>query len=171
MADRKLTLNFGINNEHDLFNKLKRDLDKLLNEASINDHIKTIDNTYNFLITAYHLSYDWTKDDKYKIKKEIIPESFKDLLTAIKFLANSSKHKELTNKLNENTVENVTEPKVSNYWDYIYGDQINIKINGREESLSLLSGALMEYIEWLLDDLKTIDEIPEKVKNFRLMEN
>lgn len=166
-----LVLNFGINNEHDLFNKLKRDLDKLLNEASINDHIKTIDNTYNFLITAYHLSYDWTKDDKYKIKKEIIPESFKDLLTAIKFLANSSKHRELTNNLNENTVEEVTKPIVANWFDYTYGDQVNIKICGRQESLSLLSESLMQYFEWLLDDSKIVNEIPEKVKNFRLMEN
>ena len=80
MSNKKLTLNFGINNEHDLFNKLKRDLDKLLNEASTDNHTKTIDNTYNFLITAYHLSSDWTKDDKYKTKKEMIPKSFENLL-------------------------------------------------------------------------------------------
>ena len=165
-----LTLNFGINNEYDLFNKLKRDLDKLLNEASIDEHTKTIDNTYNFLITAYHLSYDWTKNAKYKRKNEIIPDSFKDLLTAIRFLANCSKHRELTNNLNENTVDNVTEPIVADYWTYMYGNQINITINGKQESLILLSEPLMKYFEWLLDDSKTLDEMPDEVNNFRLME-
>ncbi len=165
-----LTLNFGINNEYDLFNKLKRDLDKLLNEASIDDHTKTIDNTYNFLITAYHLSYDWTKNVKYKRKKEKIPKSFKDLLTAIRFLANCSKHRELTKYLNENTVENITEPIVGNYWDYMYGNQVYITINGIQESISILSEPLMKYFEWLLDDSKKLDEMPDEVKNFKLME-
>ena len=54
------------------------DLDKLLNEASTDNHTKTIDNTYNFLITAYHLSSDWTKDDKYKtVAKKILNQILK----------------------------------------------------------------------------------------------
>lgn len=159
-----LILNFGINSEYDLYEKLKRDLEKIL--SGNHDTTATIDNTFNYLITAYHLSYDWTKDDKYSKKKESLPETFNNLLTAIKFLANCSKHKELKNRLSENTVEEVTEPTVGNYYDYVYGDQILITINGKQESLSLLSEPLMVYFEWLLDDSKNIEDIPLKVKNF-----
>lgn len=102
--------------------------------------------------------------------KEKIPKSFKDLLTAIRFLANCSKHRELTNKLYENTVENITEPIFGNYWDYMYGNQVYITINGIQESISILSEPLMKYFEWLLDDSKKLDEMPDEVKNFKLME-
>ena len=124
-------------------------------------------NTLNFSITAWHLHNDWTKEKhNYSAKKEKLPNEFKKLITAIRFLANSSKHKELTKGIEKNPISEVTKPIITNYYDYIYGEQVTIKINDKYESLSLLTVPLMDYFEWLLDENKTVDEIPDSVDKF-----
>jgi len=165
-SQSKLTLFYGISNKYDLFKKLKYDLNKLLNEANLDRNI-TIYNTFNFLITAWHLHNDWTKEKSIYIeKKEKLPYEFKELIKAIKYLANGSKHKELTKGIEKNPIQEATKPIITNYYDYIYGEQVTIKINDKYESLSLLTVPLMDYFEWLLDDNKTADEIPNSVDKF-----
>ena len=80
----------------DLFNKMKKDLEVLLDEINT-------DNIFNFFVTAYHLK-DYVKNEFGEINEDEIRnfENMNQFLDIAGFIANKGKHFKLNNERYEN---------------------------------------------------------------------
>ncbi|MGL4500537.1 MAG: hypothetical protein ACRCU2_15830 [Planktothrix sp.] len=85
-----MSLKYGFDNARDLFEKLKRDAEKLGNEV-------TSDNMFNFIVTAYHIK-KWIENDDSDSNKQDIRDKAKELqkteeiINICENLAKANKH-------------------------------------------------------------------------------
>jgi hypothetical protein len=140
-----------LNNAEELFEKLKWEEARLLDGWGIYD-------SFNFVVTAYHLYYDWIKCGKAATQsqsdraKSLTQEPL-DLFQAVADLANGSKHFILDHKgaKDRQVVTEVTDLTCAGWDSYIFGDMVHIKFGIYFLSMSEMSALVMKYLEWIIE--------------------
>jgi hypothetical protein len=149
--DVEKVLTFGFNSAQDVFEKLKRDAIKLEKDY------RSKDECFNFLLTAWHLYYDWMKNDiklsqLAKNKHELAKPAMGSMAHALEVVANSNKHIRVRNN------RNVTETKygeVVDWYSFFKGDFPTIITDKAEYPLWRMKDILIEYFEWIFDGNET----------------
>lgn len=150
-----------------MFEKLKWDEARLVESWSVYD-------SWNFVVTTYHLYEDWIRKDNsiaspaQRARLKNLPDEAKDLFQAMRQIANASKHFDLHGKRkDEQTVGEISDLGVSDYDSYFFGDMISIPYDGRLVSISAASALVMRYFEWVIygGDKASLDEMNATLAN------
>ena len=156
-------LKIGIDTVNDLRHKLSFEKQRVLEKHHPYDF-------FNFVVTAWHLYHDWMKHDKdnrprlfYK-KVNSSPQQMKDLVNAIRDLANGSKHFSLDKPSDEKkVVTDIHEPEIRNFYTYFFGAQSGISIAESYYTIGELVEIIDNYFNWLFDDSISSDDFPESI--------
>jgi hypothetical protein len=158
ISEKKKALTFGFNSAYDVFEKLKRDAEKL-RESPLSK-----DECFNFVITAWHLHHDWMKKDvnlsqlaiaKHEKSKSVM----KSMMHALEVVANASKH--ITARNNKN-VKDTKLVEQLDYYSYYKSSFFPAIITDKAEyTLWKLQQIMVAYFEWIFDESETnADEMP-----------
>nr|WP_314540173.1 hypothetical protein [uncultured Massilia sp.] len=154
----------------DLFDKLKWELNRLQNGWGIYD-------SFNFIVTAHHLYYDWIDEGKAASaeqveRKNALPQDAKDVFQAIVDVSNSCKHWHLTNpgSLKRQVVLEVAEPSIASLDAYVWGPMVYFDFKGHYVSMSEMSALVMTYLEWIINggDDAVLDEMSSALKGMKV---
>ncbi|GHZ63236.1 hypothetical protein VCSRO175_1430 [Vibrio cholerae] len=156
-------MKLGIDTVHELRKKLKFERQRVTQNYHPYDF-------FNFVVTAWHLHHDWIKYDKqhrpslfYK-KANQSPPQMKELINAMRDLANGSKHFILDKASEEKKViTSVHEPEIRDHFTFVFGPQPGISVCNAYYSVGELVYIVDEYFEWLFDDLIPADSFPENL--------
>jgi hypothetical protein len=139
-----------INTVEELFDKLRWEEARLVESWSVYD-------SWNFVVTTYHLCEDWirkegsvaTQAQRDRLGK--LPPEAERLFKAIRQIANASKHFDLLPKWKmHQIVGEISEPGISDYDSYIFGEMISIPYDDYLVSMSAASAMVMRYLEWVI---------------------
>lgn len=134
----------------DLYGKLKREHERL--QAEWND-----DNSFNFIVTAYHLYDDWVRragtrgQQQRRNRLDPIAER---LMHVLRDITNASKHWELNQRNEEKRVVDEVSPAMIADWEayFLTGPQIYVSdSDGASLSMSSLSRLTMEVFGWIME--------------------
>lgn len=157
------TLKVGIETVDDLREKLKFEKQRVIEAYHPYDF-------FNFVITAWHLHNDWMTSDKknrpllFGKKTRKAPSQMKDLVSAMRDLANGSKHFHLDKKNEEKkVVTEVHEPECRDFFTYYFGAQRGVSIGDTYYSLGEFVAIVDAYFDWLFDDKLPVDGFPEEL--------
>lgn len=154
---------FGIYSSLDLYEKLKYESKRL----EISWHYY---DSFNFLVTAWHLYSDWkSSDDSQAIsrkKREYknLPNSMRMVLDTVRDLVNGSKHFQLTPKsAGKRRVEAVHDGKEVGWYQFLFRERTHgVTVDGTWYfSIRLLNNFIMRYFEWVFDDSVSVDTFPK----------
>lgn len=140
-----------------LFDKLKWEHKRLQDEW--NEY-----NSFNFVLTAYHLYCDWIDkagSQAQKQRKNGMPTNAKRLFFVLRDITNASKHWKLdTPNEAKRIVSDVSDPKIAD-WDSYFntGSVIYISVDQANVSLPEVARLVIETLQWLLED--TTNVFPE----------
>lgn len=159
-------MKIGIETVNELRDKLKYERERVIDSQHSYDF-------YNFVVTAWHLHNDWMKEDKenrpklfYK-KVKFSPQPIKELIKAIRDLANGSKHFCLDSKNEKNKVVlSVHEPEARCFYSYFFGPQRGISLAGAYYSIGDIVCIVDEYFDWLFDDNIQASDFPDKLLKY-----
>jgi len=140
-----------LNSAEELFEKLKWEEARLCDGWSVYD-------SFNFVVTAYHLYYDWIKCGKAATSAQsqransLKPDAL-DLFQAVADMANGSKHFILDHAgaKNRQVVTEVTESICAGWDSYCFGNMVHIEYGVHFLSISELSALVMKYLEWIIE--------------------
>lgn len=137
-----------INTVEELFNKLKWEEARLLESLSVYD-------SWNFVVTAHHLSNDWIKKQlvatqEQKDRQADLPVELKRLFVAFGNIADGSKHFDLTWAKKGQIVAEVSEPETSDYDSYFFGDMIYVTYDAYRISIWAASEIIVKSLEWII---------------------
>lgn len=160
------TLHIGINNCRDWYDKLKFEHARL-----VTSQYKEKYDILNFLITAYHLNDDWlSKDEEMRpqlaiTKRGRAPLGMREIVQAIKDLANGNKHFVLDKKSDEKRVVEAVHAAAyeSSFYSYFLGPHFGIKIGQSFYTIPVLVDLIMSYFEWIFDDSISESKFPVKL--------
>jgi hypothetical protein len=147
----------------DMFDKLKFEETRLLESWSVYD-------SFNFIVTAHHLYYDWILCGKASTKEQTerakgLPADAQTVFQAIIDISNGSKHWELDNKksIDRQVVAEVTEPMCAGWDSYFLGDMVFFRFGAQFVSMAEISSLVMAYFEWVIfgEGKKTLDELSD----------
>src|SRR5690606_18579524 len=93
-----IDLNYGFVNSKKLFEKVKRDRNKLYDSIISQDPERISDAVFNFSVTGYHIK-DWLKSEGITDVEQYIKS--KPMLRLCADICNGSKHKILSRSLKE----------------------------------------------------------------------
>lgn len=148
-----------INTVEEMFNKLKWEEGRFLESLSVYD-------TWNFVVTAHHLSKDWIKKQPIatqdqKDRQASLPAEVTRLFVALGNIADGSKHFDLTWAKNGQIVKEVTEPEVSDYDSYFFEEMIYVTYDAYKISMWAASEIIMKSLEWIIfgGDRAVVDEL------------
>lgn len=150
-APSKPSTRFGLETCQDMHGKLKRDAQRLEDGWSIDD-------TFNFVVTAHHLYDDWIEkcgSPEAKAKKLSLPEPAKTVLQAIYDLANGNKHWKLTYKkaLERQNVTKVYERTRGDWYAYfVAGPMVYVEFGDYRLSMMELMHQVLGYFKWIFED-------------------
>jgi hypothetical protein len=138
-----------INTVEEMFDKLRWEEARLVESWSVYD-------SWNFIVTAYHLSADWiekpdsiaTQVQRDRLKK--IPADGQLLFKAVRQIANASKHLDLDSAKKHQIVGEIEEPGAFDYDSYFFGDMIRIRYDYYVVSMSAASAMVMRYLDWVI---------------------
>lgn len=163
----KIRLPYGINNCHDLYEKLKFEGKRLEIDWNIFD-------SFNFFVTAWHLHEDWINKDpsnrpKWAQRKKELPQTPKEMMLivwATRDITNSSKHFHINND-KKKVVDSIYSPEISTYESLITGKpKIGVKIENSYYSMLDLQKIILSYFEWIFDDSIPVDDFPPFITNY-----
>lgn len=126
---------------------------------------------FNFVVTAWHLYYDWIEKAgtvAQKGRRNIILKRKKKfgahmIFAALRDLTNASKHWTLkSDQDSPQVVASISDPQITNYHDYFFaGPVVNINIDEFNLSITEVARLAVGCMEWILngdcsfpDDLK-----------------
>lgn len=147
---------FGFKSSYDLYEKLRVDSERL---SATWHHYEAFD----FLITAYHLFHDWKKCEKkgelsrLKRNEDKLPSEMKLVLNTVRDLVNSNKHFILKKAPSEKSkITEVHSGLEAGWYSYFFHeDTYGVSVEGGWYfSVNMLHNILMEYFEWVFEDLK-----------------
>lgn len=134
----------------ELFEKLKWDEQQL-------DESWGVFQTFNFIVTAHHLYFDWIikgrgATSEQTARANSLPADARTLFQAVTEVSNGSKHWALTRQdvIDRQVVTEVTEPIIADYDSYFFGEMVHLSFDGRFMSMFQLSGIIMSYFEWII---------------------
>jgi len=152
----------SINTVEELFDKLKWDERRLLQSWGVYE-------SWDFVLTAHHLYKDWiggrTSQATTLQKERWIQIEKKDCLArffeAIGNVADGNKHFDLDWSKKKQIVDQVTDPEVSDYDSYLFGEMPHIKYNGHHVSMYAGSAVVMCCFQWIIygGDPAVLDEM------------
>jgi hypothetical protein len=138
-----------LNTVEQLFDKLKWEEARLVQSWSVYD-------SWNFIVTANHLSVDWIAEkgspatQAQRDRRSDLPDDAKRLFKAIRQVANASKHFDLTTAKPHQIVGEITDPEISDYDSYFFGEMIYIPYDDGRISMSAASALIMRHLEWVI---------------------
>lgn len=159
-------LSYGINTCFDLHNKLKYEGEKL--EPDWNEY-----NSFNFIVTAWHLHADWLNADEgrpklaaQKKERPKTPANMMQVVYALRDITNSSKHFYLDKpSVNKKVVTNIHGRLIGDWASYfIHGPQIGIHIGNSYYSMWDLRHIVLLYFEWIFNDLIPANKFPVEIQ-------
>lgn len=140
-----------------LFEKLKWEYQRLQGEW--NEY-----NSFNFIVTAYHLYCDWIDkagSQAQKRRKNGLPADARKLFFVLRDITNASKHWTLDRPNQEKrVVDDVSDPKIAD-WDAYFntGPVLYVSVNQANLSMPEVARLAVETLQWLLED--TTNVFPE----------
>lgn len=159
-------LHFGIYNCRDLYDKLKFEHARLRETQYKNKY-----DVFNFIVTAYHLNDDWLSKDipsrprLANNKRGNAPVEMRQIVQAIKDLANSNKHMSLDkNGIKQKVVDAVLPDEIRDWNSYFHGPHFGIPIGEHYYSCPILVDLIMSYFHWIFDDSIPVNEFPVEIK-------
>jgi len=161
------TLHIGLSSCHDWHDKLKFEYVRL-----VSSQYKEKYDILNFIITAYHLNDDWlSKDTKTRpklanSKRGSAPSEMREIVQAIKDLANGNKHMELDKRSSAKRVvgDVQSSARESSFYSYFLGPHFGIPIGGKSFYIvPTFADLIMNYFEWIFDDSIPANNFPEKL--------
>jgi len=159
-----------LNTVEGMFEKLKWEESRLRESWNVYD-------SFNFIVTAHHLYWDWIHEGQASTAEQMarargIPPDAKVLFQAVTDVSNGSKHWKLDNKGSQKrqVVEEVTDSICAGWDSYFFGDMIHFKFDGYFISMSELSSLVMHYLELIIHGIgqKTLDELSASLKAMKL---
>jgi hypothetical protein len=163
--DNKLP--YGINTCFDLFDKLKYEGDNLENSWNVY-------NSFNFIVTAWHLFDDWIDNDsenrpKLSTKKKgsrCTPSDMMQVIYLLRDITNSSKHFILMEKsIAKNVVTDVHPPIIGDAAAYfLHGPMIYVETADCIYSMWDIKYIVLLYFNWVFDDSITVTNFPSEIK-------
>ena len=153
----------GIYSSNDMFEKLKFESIRLQNDWH-NSY-----NTFNFLVTAWHLFHDWPKSDdrlnpsRIKRQPNQCPPEMRFVLDIVRDLVNGSKHFTLEPKAAQK--RRITEVHTGNevgWYQFFFQEKlpgVTVETNWYF-SIRVLHNLVMKYFEWAFDDTKPAKDFP-----------
>ncbi len=156
----------GLYSSKDMFEKLKFESSRLQQDWH-NPY-----DTFNFIVTAWHLFHDWPKSDDpralSRIKRNInkLPTPMKLVLNIVRDLANGSKHFSLDPKAAEKRrIGEVHTGKEVGIYQYFYRSKMpGITVDEHNYfSIRVLHNLVMHYFEWVFDDTKLVSDFPSEL--------
>ena len=149
MSEKALT-RLALDTAEDMFKKLKWDEQQLVDSWGVYP-------SFNFIVTAHHLYFDWIIKGRGARPEQTdrasrLPPDGKLLFQAITEVSNGTKHWKLTHKdvLANQVITDVSEPEVSDYDSYFFGEMVYLSYGGHRLSMSTASALIMHYFEWII---------------------
>jgi hypothetical protein len=132
-----------------LFEKLKWDYQQLERGWGVYQ-------TFNFVVTAYHLYEDWIKSTGSRLQKQRkhkLPEQGKKLFCTLRDITNASKHWQLNTKSQAiKVVSNVSSPEIGDWYAYfVAGPVMYVSVGDSKPSVPELAGTTLECLDWILN--------------------
>jgi hypothetical protein len=161
-SEKGFILKVGIGTCKELHAKLQREAEKL--DSDWNEY-----DFFNFVVTAWHLNYDWLKNDvanrpKFAMKKSsMAPLQMREVIKIARDLANGSKHFTLSAKsAKEQVITEVHPPEIRDWHSWFFSaPKHGVSTKNAYYSVSDFTYLIMEYTNWLFDD-STLD-FPDKI--------
>ena len=160
-------INYGINTCFDLYDKLKHEGANLENNWNAY-------NSFNFIITAWHLHNDWLHSDKINRPKLATkkknppktPEAMMSVVNALRDLTNGSKHFHLNKKSENKKVVTKTYSPIIGDWAayFLHGPMIYVEIDRSTYSMWDLRHIVLLYFNWVFDDTIPANQFPIEIK-------
>ena len=156
----------GISTSLEMYDKLKHESDRLENGWHPYD-------TFNFLVTAWHLFEDWPKSDnsralsRTKRHRKKISESMNLVMDVVRDLVNGSKHFNLDPRsANKRRVGEVHTGLEANWYSYFFHENIpGVTVDGQWYfSVRVLRNLVDRYFEWVFDDIYTVKDFPQDLE-------
>ena len=156
----------GISSSLEMFEKLKHESSLLVESWSPYD-------TFNFLVTGWHLFQDWPKSDlagslsRKKRNRRDLPKSMNLILDVVRDLVNGSKHFKLDRKSSEKRrVGEVHTGKEVGFYEYFFHEDIPaVTVEDHWYfSIRVLNNILLGYFEWVFNDDVPLDEFPDELE-------
>ena len=151
-----------------MFEKLKWEEARLVESWSVYD-------SFNFLVTAHHLWFDWLANagsEEQQARAAGLPEDAKTVFQAVVDVSNGTKHwlMDRPGSKKRQVVAEVTEPICAGYDSYFFGDMIHFKFGEPFVSMSELSALVMHYMEWIIygTGSKSIAELSAAIEAMKL---
>jgi len=152
-------------------------LEKLRWEESRLTESWNVYDSFNFIVTAHHLYWDWIHEGQASSAEQMarakaLPPDAKVLFQAVTDVSNGSKHWKLDNKGSQKrqVVEEVTDSICAGWDSYFFGDMIHFKFDGYFISMSELSSLVIHYFEWMIHGAgeKTLNELSASLKAMKV---
>lgn len=153
---------FGIDSSLAMFEKLKHESSRLQKGWHPYD-------TFNFLVTAWHLFADWPKSDapealcRMKRQRRRVSEAMNLVLDVVRDLVNGSKHFYLDpGAAKKRRVSEVhTGDEVGIYEWFFHEDLPAVTVeNHWYFSIRVLNNLVIRYFEWAFDDSTPVEDFP-----------
>lgn len=139
-----------LNTVEEMFEKLKWEDKRLRATWSIYD-------SFNFIVTAHHLYWDWIHEGQAATLEQVararaLPADAKTVFQAIIDVSNGSKHWKLDNtgSIKRQVVSEVTAPVCAGWDSYFFGDMVHFRFGDHFVSMSEISALVMHYFEWVI---------------------
>ena len=159
---------YGVNTCFDLYDKLKYEGKNLENNWNAY-------NSFNFIITAWHLYYDWLNLDKANRPKLAAkkknppktPETMMSVVNALRDLTNGSKHFSLKKKSADKQVVTKTYSPVIGDWAayFLHGPMIYIEVGSYTYSMWDVRHIVLLYFDWVFNDDILANQFPKEIQD------
>ena len=126
-------------------------------------------NTFNFLVTAWHLYHDWRASDHAdtpsRIKRHFnqLPSEMQFVLDIVRDLVNGSKHFRLDTKAaNKRRITETHTGKEVGWYKFFFHEKlpgVTVETNWYF-SIRVLHNLVMKYFEWAFDETKLAKDFP-----------
>jgi hypothetical protein len=142
-----------------MFDKLKWEEARLVESWSVYD-------SFNFIVTAHHLWFDWMEHAgslEQQSRAAELPDDAKMIFQAVVDVSNGTKHWVMNrpDSKKRQVVAEVTDPICAGYDSYFFGDMIHFKFDEYFVSMSEISALIMGFFEWIIYGTgeKSVDEL------------
>lgn len=153
----------GIDSSLDMFHKLKY-------ESSLLKEGWHPYNSFNFLVTAWHLFEDWPKSDdaralcRNKRHRPRLPKEMNFLLDIVRDLVNGSKHFELeADAVKKRKVVETHSGTEVGWYEFLFHENLPAVTAGANWyfSIRVLNNLIVRYFEWVFDDSHPVRSFPQ----------
>lgn len=111
--------------------------------------------TFNFILTAYHLYADWIETSgtrEQKQRKNKLPTEARHIFFVLRDVANASKHWKLDVKAQKKQVTtSVSPPAIRDWFAYFSGSVMYVETNGSLHSVPELASLTVKTLRWILE--------------------